>query len=156
MAEGFCLIGRTQAAAEVKDSVVIVQGQSFQKTLQFLKTLADLRWIGFVGFGIGLVELVENGFSIAVPGIKGMVVRVGFQCFGKGLQDNTSKKVCVMLPWKCGYCKSFLKNFRMSNSIGAGERILEQRNLWWCESEHYEQHTDQTDCGKGKLWVLAL
>ena len=28
-AEGFCLIGRTQAAAEVKDGVVITQGQDF-------------------------------------------------------------------------------------------------------------------------------
>ena len=25
-------------------------------------------------------------------------VLVAIQCFGKGLQDNTSKKVCVMLP----------------------------------------------------------
>ena len=92
MAEGFCLIGRTQAAAEVKDGVVIAQWQGFQKIPQFLEALADLGWIGFVGFGIGLVELVENGLRIAAPGIKGMVACVGFQCFGKGLQDNTSKK----------------------------------------------------------------
>ena len=111
VAEGFFLVGCTQAAAEVKDGVVIAQGQGFQETLQFLETLADFRRVGFVGFGVGLVELVENGFSVAIPGIKGMVVRVGFQSFGKGLQDNTSKKVCVMLPWKCGYCKSFLKKF---------------------------------------------
>ena len=111
VAESFFLIGCTQAAAEVKDGIVIVQGQGFQKTLQFFETFADSRRIGFVGFGIGLVKLVENGFTIAVPGIKGMVVRVGFQCFGKELQDNTSKKVCVMLPWKCGYCKSYFKKF---------------------------------------------
>ena len=90
VAEGFFLIGRTQAAAEVKDGIVIVQGQGFQEALQLLETLADLWWIGFVGFGIGLVELVENGFSVAVPGIKGMSACVGFQCFGKGLQENTS------------------------------------------------------------------
>ena len=78
VAEGFFLVGCTKAATEVKDSVVIVQGQSFQKTLQFLETFADFGWIGFMGFGIGLVELVENGFSIAVPGIKGMVACVGF------------------------------------------------------------------------------
>ena len=111
VAEGFFLVGGTQTAAEVKDGIVIAQRQSLQETLWLLKTLADLRWIGFVGFGIGLVELVENGFSIAVPGIKGMVACVSIQCFGKGLQDNTSKKVCVMLPWKCGYCKPFLKKF---------------------------------------------
>ena len=109
MSEGFLLIGSTQAAAEIKDGIVIVQGQGFQETLQFLETIADFRWVGFVGFGIGLVELVKNGFSVATPGIKGMVSCVSFQCFGKGLQDNTSKKVCVMLPWKCGYCKSFLQ-----------------------------------------------
>ena len=83
-------VGSAEAAAEVKDGVVIVQRQGFQKTLQFLKTFADFRRIGFVRFGISLVELVENGFGITVPGIKGMVTRVGFQCFGKGLQDNTS------------------------------------------------------------------
>ena len=59
--EGFFLVGCAQAATEVKDGVVIVQGQGFQKTLQFLEALADFRWIGFVGFAIGLVELVENG-----------------------------------------------------------------------------------------------
>ena len=90
VAEGFFLVGCTQAAAEVKDCIVIAQWQRFQETFQFLKAFADFWWIGFMGFGIGLVELVENGFSITVPGIKGMVVRVGFQCFGKGLQDNTS------------------------------------------------------------------
>ena len=90
VAEGFFLVGCTKAAAEVKDGVVIVQGQGSQKTLQFLETFADFGWIGFMGFGIGLVELVENGFSIAVPGIKGVVACVRFQSFGKGLQDNTS------------------------------------------------------------------
>ena len=90
VAEGFFLVGGTKAAAEVKDGVVIVQGQVFKETLQFLETIADFCRIGFVGFSIGLVELVENGFSIAVPGIKGMVACVGFQCFRKGLQDNTS------------------------------------------------------------------
>ena len=79
-----------KTAAKPEDGVVIVQGQGFQKTLQFFETLADFRRIGFVGFGIGLVELVENGFRIAVPGIKGMVARVSIQCFGKGLQNNTS------------------------------------------------------------------
>ena len=78
VAEGFFLVGSTQAAAEVKYGVVIVQGQGFQETLQFLEALADFRWVGFVGFCVGLVELIENSFSIAIPGIKGMVVRVGF------------------------------------------------------------------------------
>lgn len=41
-------------------------------------------------YEIGLVKLIENGFTIAVPGIKGMVACVSIQCFGEGLQDNTS------------------------------------------------------------------
>ena len=90
VAEGFCLVGSTQAAAEVKDGVVITQGQGFKETLQFLEAFADFGWIGVVGFCIGLVELIENGFGVSVPSIKGMVVRVSIQCFGKGLQDNTS------------------------------------------------------------------
>ena len=77
VAEGFFLVGCAQAAAEVKDCIVIAQRQRFQETFQFLKALADFRRIGFMGFGIGLVKLVENGFSVAVPGIKGMVACVG-------------------------------------------------------------------------------
>ena len=88
--KGFLLIGRTQAAAEVKDGVVITQGQGLQETFQFLEAFADFGWIGVVGFCIGLVELIENGFRVAAPGIKGMVARVSIQCFGKRLQDNTS------------------------------------------------------------------
>ena len=76
VAEGFFLVGRTQAAAEVKYGIVIAQWQGFQKTLQFLETFADFGWIGFMGFGIGLVELVENGFCVTVSCIKGMVACV--------------------------------------------------------------------------------
>ena len=83
VAESLFLVGCTQATTEVKNGVVIVQGQGFQKRLQFFETLADFRRIGFVGFGIGLVKLIENGFSITAPRVKGMVVRIGFQCFGK-------------------------------------------------------------------------
>ena len=78
VAEGFFLVCGTKTAAEVKDGIVIVEGQGFQETLQFLETIADFGWIGFVRFCIGMVELVENGFTIAVPGIKGMVACVGF------------------------------------------------------------------------------
>ena len=70
VAECFFLVCCTQAAAEGKYCVVIVQGQGFQETLQLLETFADLWRIGFVGFGIGLVKLIENGFTIAVPNIK--------------------------------------------------------------------------------------
>jgi hypothetical protein len=58
--------------------------------IQFFEALADFARVGFVGFGVGLVELLKDGFFVAVSRIKGMVLCVGFQCFGKGLQDNTS------------------------------------------------------------------
>lgn len=61
-----------------------------------------------------------------------------------------------MLPWKCGYCKSFLKKFWMSNTIGASERILVQWNLWRCKSKHYEQRANQDNSGKDKPRVFAL
>ena len=71
VAEGFFLIGCTQVAAEVKNCIVFVQGQGFQETLQFLKTVADFRRIGFVGFRIGLIELFRTVFLSPVPGSKG-------------------------------------------------------------------------------------
>ncbi len=71
MAEGFFLVGGTQAAAEVKYGIVVVQGQGFRERLRFLEALADLRRGRFVGFGIGLAELIQNGFVVAVPRIKG-------------------------------------------------------------------------------------
>ena len=84
VAESLFLVGCSQATTEVKNGVVIVQGQGFQKRLQFFEAVTDFRWIGFMGFAIGLVELIQNGFAIAASGIKGMVVRIGFQCFGNG------------------------------------------------------------------------
>ena len=88
--EGFALVGGAEAAAQVKNGVVIVQGQGFQKRLQFFETVPNFRRVGFMGLAIDLVELIENGFSVAVPRVKRMVACVGFQCFGKGLHDNTS------------------------------------------------------------------
>ena len=82
--EGFFLVGGAEVAAQVKDGVVIIQRQGFQKSFQFFKAIADFWWIGFVGFAIGLVELIQNGFAITAPRVKGMVVRIGFQRFGNG------------------------------------------------------------------------
>ena len=55
VAKGIFLVGCAQAATEVKDSVVIVQGQGFEETLQFFETLADFGRIGFVRFGISVL-----------------------------------------------------------------------------------------------------
>ena len=139
-------------AAEMEDGVVIAQVQGVQKVLKLPETLTDSRRIGFVGFGVGLVDLIEYGFCIAVPRIKGMAAHVGSQCFGNGLQDNTSKKVCVMLPWMGGNYKSFLKKY----SVCARERIPEQWDLRRCEGEYDEQHADEADGGEGELWGFAM
>ena len=63
---------------------------SFWEKTQFREILTVYRWIGFVKFGIVLVEMVENDFSFAVLDIKVMGVRVGFQWFSQKTQDNTS------------------------------------------------------------------
>lgn len=83
--ESFAFVCTTQVAEEVKDSRVIIFGKN-----QFREILTVYRWIGFVEFGIVLVEMVENDFSFAVLGIKVMGVRVGFQWFSQKTQDNTS------------------------------------------------------------------
>ena len=139
-------------AAEMEDGVVIAQVQGIQIVFKRPEPLTGFRRIGFVGFGIGLVELVEYSLRIAVPRIKGMIAQVGSQCFGNGLQDNTSKKVCVMLPWMGGNYKSFLKKY----SVCARERIPEQGDLGRCEGEHDEQYTDEADGGEGELWGFAI
>ena len=139
-------------AAEMEDGIVIAQVQGIQDVLKLPEPLTDFRRIGFVGFGVGLVDLVENGFCIAVPRIKGMIAQVGSQCFGNGLQDNTSKKVCVMLPWMGGNYKSFLKKY----SVCACDRIPEQGYLRRFESEHDEQHAEEADGGEGELWGFAM
>ena len=44
----------------------------FQKVIQFAEAISDVWWIGFMGFLIDLVELVQDGFAVAVAGIKGV------------------------------------------------------------------------------------
>jgi hypothetical protein len=58
--KGFPFIGTTQAAAEVEDGVVIFQREATQEFFQLLESFADLRWIGFVGFCVGFVELISQ------------------------------------------------------------------------------------------------
>ena len=54
----------------------------FQKVIQFAEAISDVWWIGFMGFLIDLVELVQDGFAVAVAGIKGVCFDVGFQLLG--------------------------------------------------------------------------
>lgn len=61
-----------------------------QKYVQFTEAIPDVRWIGFVGFLIGLVELIQDGFAITVAGIEGMGLYVGFQPLGDVIHGGTS------------------------------------------------------------------
>ena len=72
-------VGSAELTTEVPHGIVIIQGQTAQEVIQFFEAVADLRWIGFVGFGVGLVQLIQDGFAIAVTGVKGVGVYVGVE-----------------------------------------------------------------------------
>ena len=57
---------------------------------QFLKAYADFRWVGFVGFCVGLVELIQDGVTVAVTGIEWVGLYVGFQSLGDVIHGGTS------------------------------------------------------------------
>ena len=46
--------------------IVIIQRQCSQEFVQFLKTISDFRWIGFVRLCVGLVKLTQNSFTIPI------------------------------------------------------------------------------------------
>ena len=67
--KGFMFVGSTEVAAEGEDGVVIFQRKVAEKILQLIKAVADLWWVTFVGFCVGLVELIQNSFAIGVTQI---------------------------------------------------------------------------------------
>jgi len=50
-----------------------------QQVIQFPEAVPDVRWVRFMGFLIDLVQLVQDGFAVAVPRIKGVCFDAGFQ-----------------------------------------------------------------------------
>ena len=76
------LVCGTEAATEVEDGIIIFHWQMFQQVIQFPEPIPDVRWVGFMGFLIDLVQLIQDGFMVAVAGIEGMVVDIGFQPLG--------------------------------------------------------------------------
>lgn len=44
------LVCGTEAAAEVKDGIIIFQWQISQQVIQFTEVITDIRWVGFMGF----------------------------------------------------------------------------------------------------------
>ena len=69
--EGFVFVRRAEAAAQVEDGVVVLQGYAIQKGIQFFEAVPYVRGIGFVGFLVGSVQLFQDGFTIRVACIKG-------------------------------------------------------------------------------------
>ena len=77
--ERLCAHRRLKVVAEVEDSVVIFRQQGAGEPFQFVKSVVDLRWVGFMRFRIGQVKLILDGFTIAVSGIKRVSIYVSFQ-----------------------------------------------------------------------------
>ncbi len=50
-----------------------------QKYVLFTEAIPDVRWIGFVGFLIGLVELIQDSFAVVFARSKLMGIYVCFQ-----------------------------------------------------------------------------
>ena len=83
-------VGGAELTTEVPHGIVIIQGQVAQEGIQFPEAVPNLRWVGFVGLGIGLVELIQDGFAFTVAGIEGMGLYVGFQSLGDVIHGGTS------------------------------------------------------------------
>ena len=77
--EGFAFVSATEAATEVEYSIVIIQREGAEEFFQFFEPFTDFRWVGFVGFCVGLVKLIQDGFAITVTGVEGMGGYVGIQ-----------------------------------------------------------------------------
>ena len=62
---------RAEAATQVEDGVVVLQGYAFQQGIQFFEAVPYVRGIGFVGFLVGPVQLIQYCFTIRIAGIEG-------------------------------------------------------------------------------------
>ena len=71
-------VGSAELATKVPYGIVIIQGQAAQEGIQFLESVTDLRWVRLVGFCIGLVELIQDGFAFTVARIEWVGLYVGF------------------------------------------------------------------------------
>ena len=79
--ESLLLICRAKATAQVEDGIVVIQRQIFQKGIQFFEAVPDTRWIVFVRFCVGAVQLMQHRFAIRITGVKRMVLGAAFQQF---------------------------------------------------------------------------
>ena len=75
----FAFIRTAQSATEVKNCVVICQWEIAEIFFQVFESVANFRRVVFMGFCVGLVELVQYGLTITITEIKGMGIYVCFQ-----------------------------------------------------------------------------
>ena len=83
-------VGGAELTTEIPHGIVIIQGQAVQEIIQFLESISDLRWIGFVGFGVGLIQLIQDGFAFTIAGIEWVGLYVGFQPLSDVIHGGTS------------------------------------------------------------------
>ncbi len=74
--EGLALIGGAEAEGEVKDGVVIIQRQPLQEGIRLLEAFLNFRRGAVIGLLVDFKQLIQNRFTIAVAGIKGVCTDV--------------------------------------------------------------------------------
>jgi hypothetical protein len=90
--KGFAFIVIAQPAAEGENGVVVIQGEGREKLFQFPEPILNLRRVGLVGFGIGLVKLIQDGGTFLVTGVQGMGLNIGSKALQELFHSGTSKK----------------------------------------------------------------
>ena len=83
-------VGGAELTTEVPDGIVIIQGQAAQEVIQFFESITDLGRVRLVGLGVGLVQLIQDGFAFTVAGIEWVGLYVGFQPLGDVIHGGTS------------------------------------------------------------------
>ena len=83
-------IGGAELTTEVPHGIVIIQGQAAHEGIQFLESIADLGRVRLMGLGVSLVQLVQDGVTIAIAGIEWVGLYVGFQPLGNVIHGGTS------------------------------------------------------------------
>ena len=88
----FFFVGGAGAVAEGEDGIVVIQGEGAEEFHQLPEAVPDLRRIGLVGFGVGLVKLIQDGGVFLVAGVQGMGLNVGSKELHRLFHSSTSKK----------------------------------------------------------------
>ena len=66
-----------QAATQIENRIVIIQGQNTQIFLQLFETVTNFLGIMLMGFCVGMVELIQHRLVVGIAGVKGMGLHIG-------------------------------------------------------------------------------